>query len=29
MKRNGLPELQEALLSAADTLSNQLCGEQS
>jgi len=27
LRRNGLPELQDALLSAAQTLSNQLCGE--
>lgn len=27
VKRAGLPELQEALRSAAETLSNQLCGE--
>lgn len=27
LKRNGLPALQEALVAAANTLSNQLCGE--
>ena len=27
LRRNGLPALQEALRSAAETLSNQLCGE--
>ncbi len=27
LRRHGLPELQHALLSAAQTLSNQLCGE--
>jgi DNA-binding IclR family transcriptional regulator len=27
LRRNGLPALQDALLSAAQTLSNQLCGE--
>lgn len=29
LKRNGLPALQKALLSAAETLSNQLCGDGS
>ena len=29
LKRKGLPELEEALLSAARTVSNQLCGEVS
>lgn len=29
LKRTGLPELQDALLSSAKTLSNQLCGEVS
>lgn len=29
LRRSGLPELQDALLSAAQTLSNQLCGEMS
>ena len=28
LRRNGLPALQETLLSAAQTLSNQLCGER-
>ena len=27
LRRTGLPALQDALLSAAQTLSNQLCGE--
>jgi len=29
LKRAGLPALQDAMLSAARTLSNQLCGEVS
>jgi hypothetical protein len=29
LKRSGLPALQKSLLAAAQTLSNQLCGEVS